>query len=29
MPPSRALLGEFAIGARVVLLWQHNANAKC
>ena len=21
-----ALLGEFAIGARVTLLWQHNAN---
>ena len=29
MPPSCALLGGFAIGARVVLLWQHNANAKC
>jgi len=29
MPPSCALLGEFAIGARVALLWQHNANAKC
>ena len=27
--PSYALLGRFAIGARVVLLWQHNANAKC
>ena len=26
MPPSCALLGEFAIGARVELLWQHNAN---
>jgi len=26
MPPSRALLGRFAIGARVALLWQHNAN---
>jgi len=26
MPPSCALLGGFAIGARVVLLWQHNAN---
>jgi len=25
MPPSCALLGGFAIGARVVLLWQHNA----
>ena len=24
-----ALLGGFAIGARVALLWQHNANAKC
>jgi len=23
-----ALLGGFAIGARVALLWQHNANAK-
>jgi len=22
-------LGGFAIGARVALLWQHNANAKC
>ena len=33
MPPSSALLGGFAIGARVgtgvALLWQHNANAKC
>ena len=29
MPPSCALLGGFAIGERVVLLWQHNANAKC
>jgi len=28
-PPSCALLGGFAIGARVALLWQHNANAKC
>ena len=27
MPPSCALLGGFAIGARVALLWQHNA--KC
>jgi len=27
--PSCALLGGFAIGARVALLWQHNANAKC
>jgi len=26
MPHSCALLGGFAIGARV---WQHNANAKC
>jgi len=26
MPPSRALLGGFAIGARVALLWQHNTN---
>ena len=25
-PPSGALLGGFAIGARVALLWQHNAN---
>ena len=29
MPPSCALLGGFAIGARVALLWQDNANAKC
>jgi len=29
MPPSYALLGGFAIGARVELLWKHNANAKC
>jgi len=29
MPPSCALLGAFAIGARVALLWQHGANAKC
>jgi len=31
MPPSCALLGGFAIGARVALLWQHNANCsyKC
>ena len=29
MPPSCALLGGFAIGARVALLWQHSANAKC
>jgi len=28
-PPSCALLGGFAIGARVALLRQHNANAKC
>jgi len=27
MPPSCALLGGFPIGARVVLLWQHNAKA--
>jgi len=27
MHPSCALLGGFAIGARVALLWQHNANA--
>jgi len=26
MPPSYALLGGFAIGARVALLWQRNAN---
>jgi len=26
---SGALLGGFAIGAVVALLWQHNANAKC
>jgi len=26
MSPSCALLGGFAIGARVALLWQHNAN---
>jgi len=26
MPPSCALLGGFAVGARVALLWQHNAN---
>jgi len=25
-PPSCALLGGFTIGARVALLWQHNAN---
>jgi len=29
MPPSCALLGGFAISARVALLWQHNANVKC
>jgi len=29
VPPSCALLGVFAIGARVSLLWQHSANAKC
>jgi len=27
MPPSWALLGGFAIGARVALLWQHYGNA--
>jgi len=27
--PSCALLGGFAIGARISLLWQHSANAKC
>jgi len=27
MPPSCALLGEFAIGTRVALLWQHYGNA--
>jgi len=27
MPPSCALLGEFAIGARDALLWQHYGNA--
>ena len=27
MPPSCALLGGFAIGARVALLWQHHGNA--
>jgi len=26
MPPNCALLGGFAIGARVALLWQHNVN---
>ena len=26
MPPSCAIWGGFAIGARVALLWQHNAN---
>ena len=26
MTPSCALMGGFAIGARVALLWQHNAN---
>jgi len=29
VPSSYALLGGFAIGTRVALLWQHNANAKC
>jgi len=27
MPPSCALLGGFAVGARVALLWQHYGNA--
>ena len=27
MPPSCALLGGFAIGARDALLWQHHGNA--
>jgi len=27
--PNCALFGGFAIGARVALLWQHSANAKC
>jgi len=27
MPPSCALLGGFAIGARDALLWQHYGNA--
>jgi len=27
--PSCALLGGFAVGARVALLWQHSINAKC
>jgi len=27
MPPSCALLGEFAIGARLALLWKHYGNA--
>jgi len=27
MPPSCALLGGFAIGVRVALLWQHYGNA--
>jgi len=29
LPPSCAVLGRFAIGARVALLWQLSANAKC
>jgi len=29
MPPSCALLGRFAIGARVSLLRQHSANTNC
>ena len=28
MPPTCVLLGGFAIGARVALLWQHSANAR-
>jgi len=28
MPPSCAVLGGFAIGARVALLWQHNGNTE-
>jgi len=27
LPPSCALLGGFAIGTRVALLWKHNANS--
>jgi len=27
MPPTCVLLHQFAIGARVALLWQHSANA--
>jgi len=27
--PTCAVLGEFAISARIVLLWQHSANVKC
>jgi len=27
--PSGALLGRFAIGAQILLLWQHSQNAKC
>jgi len=29
VPSSCAVLGGFAIGAWVSLLWQHGANAKC
>ena len=29
VPSSCALLGGFAIGAQVLLLWQHNTEAKC
>jgi len=29
VPPNCVLFGGFAIGARVSLLWQHSANAKC
>jgi len=28
MPPSCAVVGGFAIGARVMLLWQPNENVK-
>jgi len=29
MPSSHALLGGFAIGAQVALIWQRSTNAKC
>ena len=29
VPPSCALLGGSAIGARVAMLWQHSVDAKC